>query len=66
MQPQTAQNNGFTQIYNKDWKRIVELSGNNKSSPIGLYAFFANFGCFPQFKRETIEGYNISIISSKF
>lgn len=40
MQSQTAQNNGFTQIYNKGWKRIVELSGNNKSSPIGLYAFF--------------------------
>lgn len=43
MQPQTAQNNGFTQIYNKGWKRIVELSSNNKSSPIGLYAFFAEY-----------------------
>lgn len=41
MRPQTEQNKGFTQVYGKGWKRIVELSGNNKSSPIGLYAFFA-------------------------
>lgn len=37
---ETRKNKGFTQVYPKGWKRIMELSKGN-SGAAGLYAFFA-------------------------
>lgn len=37
---EARKNRGFTQVYSKGWKRIMELSKGN-SGAAGLYAFFA-------------------------
>ena len=37
---EARKNKGFTQVYPKGWKRIMELSKRNASAS-GLYAFFA-------------------------
>lgn len=39
-QEEARKNKGFTQVYPKGWKRIIELSKGN-SGATGLYAFFA-------------------------
>jgi hypothetical protein len=39
---EARKNKGFTQVYPKGWKRIIELSKQKGGSgPAGLYAFFA-------------------------
>lgn len=39
---EARKNKGFTQVYPKGWKRIMELSKGN-SGAAGLYAFFAQY-----------------------
>jgi len=48
--------NYFLLFINEDKSFLEEL----------ITKFLIDFYSFPQFKRETIEGYNISIISSVF
>ena len=38
---EARKNNGFTQVYPKGWKRIMELAKSGASGAAGLYAFFA-------------------------